>query len=295
MDVPGLTLRAPATPTRMIEAAARSAAVTSESAGSAGTARSLAVPIARGSQPGAIVLIPAVGGHLAEPMIQLALGIAGGRTVLGMTTPPHARLGRMPGALDELCELYRQEVLARVDTGPFVLLGYSFGGFGAIELAHQLEHTGHTVDRVVLLETESPAVALSQRGSFDRVSALIRIAGRWNLGLDPVALSRLHDDHVIRQILVAMAVGDVASAETETTLRAILESQEAQMRMLDTWIPRIPNAPVHLLRCREAPEGIPWDYGWSEHTTLTSLPGDHFGVVRPPHLEATIHAITALL
>jgi len=95
-----------------------------------------------------------------------------------------------------------------------------------------------------------------------------------------------------------MSAGDGASAEVEATLRAILESQEAQMKMLDRWVPHMPRAPIHLLRGINPPEGVPWDYGWSAHTVLSSLqqlPGDHFGVVRPPHVEATTRAIAALL
>jgi len=42
----------------------------------------------------------------------------------------------------------------------------------------QLEDAGHAVAQVILLETEAPGVALTQRGAFDRVSALIRIADR---------------------------------------------------------------------------------------------------------------------
>jgi amino acid adenylation domain-containing protein len=260
--------------------------------------RSLAVPIAAGPKPGAIVLIPAVGGHLSEPMMRLALSLGGERAILGLTTPPHAGMGRVPDTLEELCTLYRRELLGHVAGGPFTLLGYCFGGFGALELARQLEAAGHAVEQVMLLETEAPGVALTQRGAFDRVSALIRIADRWSLGLDPAVLSRLPDEHVIQQILVAMAAGDGVSAEAEATLRAILDSQEAQMKMLDRWAPEMPRAAIHLLRGVNAPEGVPWDYGWSAHTVLTSLvqlPGDHFGVVRPPHVEATTRAIVALL
>src|SRR5262249_34420683 len=136
-------------------------------------------------------LIPAVGGHLSDPMMNLALSLRGERTILGLTTPPHAKMGRVPDILEDLCALYRQEVLGHTPSGPFTVLGYCFGGFGAIELARQLEDVGHVVEQVVLLETEAPGVAIAQRGPFDRVSALIRIADRWNLGLDPAALSRL--------------------------------------------------------------------------------------------------------
>jgi thioesterase domain-containing protein len=95
----------------------------------------------------------------------------------------------------------------------------------------------------------------------------------------------------------ATSASDRAAADAESTLRAILETQEAHLEMLGRWTPPTSEVPVSLLRAAQR-EDAPPDYGWSAHAALAgvyNIPGDHFGVVRPPHIETTARYLTELL
>ncbi|XYH99293.1 amino acid adenylation domain-containing protein [Sorangium sp. So ce1128] len=260
--------------------------------------RSCVAPLVSGPQPGAIVLIPAVGGYVSAHMIRLAHGMGGRRPVLGATTPPHAGAGRMPETLEELCRRYAEEVLTQVPAGPFSLVGYCYGGFSALEVALHLEGAGRDVEQVILLEAPAPWLVKPTPGPFDRSAALRRIAGLWGIKVDPAALVGLSEEQAIRRVVASITSSDLASDDAEWTLRAILDSQDGHITMLDRWKPRMPKAPVHLLRASEPPEDMPPDYGWGAYTALAGVhcvPGDHFAIVRPPHVENTTRTLLALL
>ncbi|AUX46361.1 hypothetical protein SOCE26_078670 [Sorangium cellulosum] len=260
--------------------------------------RSCLVPLVEGSQPGAIVILPAVGGHLSAHMVGLAHGVGGSRPVVGLTTPAHAGTGPMPSTMEELCARYTQEILTQVPAGPLALVGFCFGGFPALELSIQLRDAGRDVEQVILLETTAPSVAKLSQQPFDRSIALLRVAGVWGLDVDPATLTRLTEEQAIRHVVVTISDADLARADAESTLRAILDSQEAHHGILNRWSPRIPEVPIHLLRRAESSEGDLPDYGWGAHTALAGiygLPGDHFGIVRPPHLETTTRVLAELL
>ena len=264
--------------------------------------RSCVVPLVGGSHPGAILLIPAFGGHLSAPMNRLAHGMGGKQPVLGLITPPHYGDGAMPSTLQELCARYCRAVLADVPSGPFTLIGYCFGGYSALELAFQLEEAGRHVERVILLETKAPHLDKPATDEFDRVAALLFISRLWGVDTDPGMFVGLSEDHAMRRVLEAMALADLARADAEATLRAILDTQEGHHRMLvEGWAMRVPKAPLHLLRASPTSDHRDAeleDYGWEGHAALKDvhvLPGDHFGIVRPPHLETTTRVLLKLL
>lgn len=263
------------------------------------------MPLAVGGRAGAIIFLPAVGGHLSAHILQLARGLRGERPVYGLTTPPHAGTGEMPRTLSSLCARYAQELQAGLAPaayrGPLVLVGYCFGGVAALELACQLQQAGISVEQVILLEAVAPHLEGHQRESFDRVAALLRVAERWDLRLPTASLRTQSEEQVTAQIMAAASRADspLAKAYTARTLRAIVDTQEACRDMLPDWAPRLPSAPVQLIRAADQIDpAIPWDYGWSALGTLTgvcSVPGDHFGFIRSPHIEQTLEHLRALI
>ncbi|AUX43554.1 uncharacterized protein SOCE26_050040 [Sorangium cellulosum] len=260
--------------------------------------RSCVVPLVDGSEPGTIVLVPAVGGHLSAHMMRLAHAIGGRRPVVGLTTPAHAGLGGMPRTMAELCAQYAQGIMTQTSGGPLALVGYCFGGLSALELAVQLEDAGADVEQVIMLETEAPGSANPSPGPFDRAAALCRVARVWGLDVDAATLQGLSEEQAIQRVAASISTADLASTDVESTLRAILDSQEAHLGMLDSWTLRMPDVPVHLLRVSALREDAPQDYGWAAHRALASvqgLPGDHFGIVRPAYMETTSRALGELL
>jgi thioesterase domain-containing protein/aryl carrier-like protein len=279
----------------------------------AGGARqsSCVIPLAAGEQPGTLVFVPAVGGHLTAHLIRLAMAVSGRQSVVGLTTPPH--LGRgpdipaMPTTLPALGRYYAgglmEHAKAQQTLGqPFTIIGYCFGGFAALEIARALEEAGVPITSVILLESDPPQQSHLPKDlegpRFDRIAALLRIAALWGLPVDAARLRTLTEDQVIAHLVSVMPDADIASAYEEATLRAIVDTQQASHGMIDAWQIRGPAAPLHLLRAEEDPDGLPPDYGWSSYAklaSLTTVPGDHHGFIRPPYLAGTATALLQIL
>lgn len=264
---------------------------------------SCVIPLCRGRRAGAIIFLPAVGGHLSAYILQLARGLRGASPVWGLTTPPHAGTGQMPRTLADLCAHYQRDLVAALaplaNTGPLSLVGYCFGGVAALELACQLQDAGLAVSQVLLLEAVAPQLEGAAPEGFDRVAALLRVAERWDLRVPSAVLRTQSEDVVIARIMAAAADTPLVQAYAERTLRAIVDTQEASRAMIATWPPRVPRAPIHLIRAAEASEpSVPWDYGWGALQPLASVcsvPGDHFSFIRSPHIQTTLAHLRRLI
>jgi thioesterase domain-containing protein/acyl carrier protein len=92
----------------------------------------------------------------------LANRLAGTVSTYGVYVPPEKELGKFGAALDDryhydnvedLAAQYSQEILEVDGEGPYALLGLSFGGILAFEVAHQLRRAGRDVAFVALLDS----------------------------------------------------------------------------------------------------------------------------------------------
>ncbi len=63
---------------------------------------------------------------------------------------------RWPKTLDAMIESYMAAIRSVQPSGPYALIGHSFGGLVAFEITRQLEAAGETVERLVMIDT-SPA------------------------------------------------------------------------------------------------------------------------------------------
>jgi pimeloyl-ACP methyl ester carboxylesterase len=58
--------------------------------------------------------------------------------------------------VEEVAATYLEEIRRQQPSGPYLLAGYSFGGYVALEMAHRLRDQGQPVDLLVLLDTYPP-------------------------------------------------------------------------------------------------------------------------------------------
>lgn len=89
----------------------------------------------------------------------LADALAGTRPVFGLQASGLDAGEPLAASLEAMAAAYLAEVRARQPAGPYTLLGHSFGGLVAFEMARQLEAAGERVERVVMLDTSSPSAA----------------------------------------------------------------------------------------------------------------------------------------
>ena len=161
---------------------------------------------------------------------------------------------------------YLAEIRTVQPTGPYLLGGWSMGGTVAFEIALQLAAAGEDTQRLVLIDTETGAVARSTESAVCRQP---RPGHEIPPGIDPEQL-----EHLFRVVT--------------SNDRALAEYRERAY----------PGA-LTLIRAREQPAGRPHDLGWSEYVSgalhVHTVPGDHYTMLQRPHVDAVGAALRLLL
>jgi pimeloyl-ACP methyl ester carboxylesterase len=112
-------------------------------------------------------------------------------------------------SIQEMAEAYIKEIRTVQESGPYYLLGWSFGGLVAQEMAVQLQSVGEEIAALIIMEAYLPPPAWER--------ATITHAGDF----DPVI-----PDH-IAEVIQAAGVGEVISDEDVESLERILRNNEA--------------------------------------------------------------------
>jgi phthiocerol/phenolphthiocerol synthesis type-I polyketide synthase D len=215
------------------------------------------------------------------------------------------RLDDAVGIADR-ADRYRAQILRRWPTGPFRLVGWSFGGFLAYEVAAGLLAEGHHVELVGLIDSVLPAGrwagpdGLDETGLRHLAATLEQTYGR------PVPLpydEMLDADDTAQADLLVRAIAEANVLDPRIT-PAILRSQRAfHIEAMAVRRYRPPAYPGRVVLYRATQKASPahrWldrpddTVGWDRFSTdIEVVPVDthHFALLDPPH----VHTIAAHL
>lgn len=186
------------------------------------------------------------------------------------------------GSFADIAEAYVDEVILQGFTSELTLVGYSFGGILAIEMADQLARRGIKVKKIVNIDSPNP-LAVSPRPWLGRVLMNAKKASR--------------PAHLFRQLrkLRSRTVGFQKIRQLHQNNQSIpleyrslaIESIYRQLEgnFQNTYF----DGPMHLIRSTESESKLtlPEDYGWGEWVEtlhVTNVPGDHLSIFLQPWL-----------
>ncbi len=132
----------------------------------------LTIPLSQISHKQTLFCIPGVGGHVFS-FLPLARQLRAPFSVVGLQ-PPGLDDGRAPiGTIEGLAARFCQEIQLRQPSGPYTLLGYSFGGLVVFEMARQLHGQGAAINWLGIIDTDAPGYP-QQRPWWQRLSRHLR-------------------------------------------------------------------------------------------------------------------------
>jgi thioesterase domain-containing protein len=180
--------------------------------------------------------------------------------------PRRRDIGRVSVA--KLARAYVGAVRERQPRGPYRLLGFSFGGLLAYEMAHQLERAGEQVSMLVMLDIWLPDAIRRNRGR-----TILRHLRRTLLTIPfdaPDAASRVHRLHLraLDRYRVPSYAGSALLVRAQDSLRAL------------------------------AHELADPSYGWQRHVgrlDICDVPGDHTGILERPNAAELADAVRGQL
>jgi thioesterase domain-containing protein len=120
------------------------------------------------------------------------------------------------------------------------------------------------------------------------------------LDLPPLAPADLVDvEQTTARLAAAMAGVDLSGHEPRAWLEGVVENVVLADALLASWTPRGPSStPIHLVAARNGNGDEPHDHGWGQWLSLASravVDGDHFGMLRAPHVDQTAEHVSTLL
>ncbi|NOU23274.1 MAG: hypothetical protein HOO93_16105, partial [Methyloglobulus sp.] len=197
-------------------------------------------------------------------------------------------------------------------TGPYRLLGHSFGGWVVFEMALQLIAVGEQIDNLIVLDSEAPSIPGNKKQRYSRVGMLLELVKLYELSINrPMALSAddfsmIDNEQQLKLLLTRLIEVELMPSRTSIeTLRGIV-------RVFDTnlstdYIPKdFYSGQLHLVGVTNS-ENNKLDKDkkfqelitqWQQHVPKVAFwegPGNHMTLLSPPHVLKLAEWLNPLL
>ena len=255
------------------------------------------VDLAPGAEPPVFWLPPAYGLSLAYRPIVEALP---GRATLALDLPQPPKIGGQPATVEALGTAALRAIRARQPQGPVTLVGWSFGGVLAYEVARQLGSDG--VSCLVVLDSAAPGTDFAfGAGDAEIVAQAARRVGHMfglPITLELDSLAGLSPQELGTHLLDALAsYGLPITEELRRQLMKHVEIREGCMAAWRAYAPGTWAGPAWVVRATGS--AADWTAGWDALLTgpLTrrEVPGSHVGMLDEPHSSALVAVLKELL
>jgi amino acid adenylation domain-containing protein len=195
--------------------------------------------------------------------------------------------------VETMASYYLEWVRAVQAEGPYQLGGWSAGGVIAFEMAQQLQAQGQEVALLALIDSHAPAGAEPEPDDLKLLGGFALDLGLplQRLRLDSDHLATLGADERLTWILqeaqrVQVIPGDVELPQ----VRRLFHVFKYNVQAVRQYVPRAYAGPVVLFKAQEQRGDFEPDLGWRAVTAgelaVQTVPGDHYTLVREPHVAA---------
>jgi malonyl CoA-acyl carrier protein transacylase len=185
--------------------------------------------------------------------------------------------------VEDMAGHYITEIRTIQPKGPYFLVGYSFGGVIAFEMAQQLYAQGDKVALLALLDTKCPKLPITRPSLAE--SLIIHLNNLLQLGtkekfnyfkdrINYHFTNLNYKDFVIREL-----------SKTENITDQYLKVLESNIQASKDYIPQVYPDVVHLFRSQVQPVNYAFndDLGWRKvagNLEIDHIPGQHFNMMK---------------
>jgi thioesterase domain-containing protein/acyl carrier protein len=257
----------------------------------------------RGERPPFFVVHPVGGNVLCY--LDLAHHLAPEQPLYALQTPDDFGAGsgggrRLRVSLEEMAACYVRELRRAQPQGPYRLGGWSMGGLIAFEMARQLERGGHPLDLVALIDALPPPVERLPPAAEEELVAgfaldLARLLGR-EAAISPEELRRLP-----AQEKLTYAAGLLPEGFGLAQIEPLFETFAANLQASRSYVPGPYSGSVSLWFSEQTVSVVSPELldGWSRLVRggieVSTLPGDHYGLLRRPQVGLLAQELTVRL
>ncbi|HTT06512.1 MAG TPA: acetoacetate--CoA ligase [Steroidobacteraceae bacterium] len=249
----------------------------------------------------ALFLVHGFGGSAME-LRPLARSLRLGAPVYGIEARGFRSDETPQDRVEDMARTYVADVRVRQPHGPYRMIGYSFGGLVAYEMARVLEQAGESVALVGLMDSTTherfwPANARFEYLPRQAYRYLRRLQRSGTAGRVALARELRHGAQELLRRVRAGSMSRTTLHENPESLPAnVLRVREAALVAYANYRPCPCGLPLTLVRSELKlshqcdPRRI-----WRTLTpalTIVDVPGDHLTMIRPPHLSVLAERIS---
>jgi surfactin family lipopeptide synthetase A len=248
------------------------------------------VPIeSRGSRTPLFCIHP-VGGNVLE-YYPLAHQLGAAQPIYGIQSQGLDGIQAPLTQIEAMAANYITEIKTVQPDGPYLLVGYSFGGLIAFEIACQLESRGEKVNLLALLDTESPSLLNVRPSLFKTLNIHLRNFQQLNI---PDKIKYIQD-----RILFRLIYQNKENSQKEFMIDnwavdlppEYLQVLEANFQSGENYIGKFYPGKITLFRSSIQPitQALHPDLGWSDlagAVDVHDIRGHHSDLLKEPHIQA---------
>ena len=246
-----------------------------------------------------IFMLPGVGGHTYS-LVPLANKLDCGQRIYGVQLPGVNEGEPIVSQLPEMAALIVADIRQRHPHGPYVLVGHSFGGLVALEVAHQLHTCSATVERLIVIDTLLRDAARAPLPAVRRAGVHMRRMSDMRAAEVAHYLFKL-----LRQRFTGAHKADLynAAQTPDKTLNERLKKfEQACFRAQRTYRTPAYTGAVDLVQAAPRPWTELYDMapalGWrdvTERLTVHETEGSHLELLREPQLDSLSQIVNRVL
>lgn len=201
--------------------------------------------------------------------------------------------------IEDMASHYLKEIRTIQPHGPYFLLGYSFGGLVAFEMACQLEADGEKIQMLALLDCSAPNLP-NARPSLAQ-SLRIHLCNLWQLNFYE------RSSYVMGRITYRLTKGNkrdfLAKSlyKPEDMTPQLLDVLEANLQASEDYIVRPYRGSMTLFRCQvqDLDHYLHPQLGWSNlvkgDVDVHDVPGSHFRMMKEPRVSGLAEKVRSCL
>jgi len=256
------------------------------------------VPLKPSGDNPPLFIVHGVGGNVIS-FYGLSMRLDAGQPVYGVQS--QALLAGQPALvrIEDLAAHYIQEIRKVQPHGPYRLLGYSFGGTVALEMAHQLTAAGEVVAPIGMLDARALHFVQAYQRELSTQSRVSRRLTRFHGNTTTLSwrnrLAYLAEK--IRTRAIRISCGVAHSIDLRTLPSFMKSAYDINHVAMNRYKLRPYDGKLILFRAAEQDFTGPRDLGWSEIFTqgveIHDIPGDHERMFLEPSIDilaAELHA-----
>ncbi|MDP0490528.1 MAG: amino acid adenylation domain-containing protein [Verrucomicrobiota bacterium JB023] len=236
---------------------------------------------------------------------ELAERLPKDRPIYTIEAPALTGHGEIAPSVEETASQYLAAIRSVQSEGPYLLVGYCFGGIAAYEMAQQLQASGEEVELLCLLDTDNPAVAprylnLAERAArnweLNQGRSWAARVGKLGTRFGGGLINRVKD----RTEKAAAAVAASAKLEVSGKIQSVVIS-ETHKKAMDDYRPQAYSGNLILFTAEDQGDGViyPPHLGWEGYVRgelkIISIPGEHLTIFDQPHVETLSHKFNEIL